>query len=506
MDTSARPFRLPHNLSLDQQVAFSLQVIGKYRQEILPLRKKITLCQQYHDPLIEQLKAWREKYHKAEQERERLKKENEKLKKKIEKLSKTNNRYQVALFDHGNFTHPDKRDKKTKGGQKGHADTNREVHEDYSSYKRERLFGKTCGNCGGTLSRVKAIRQKIFIDIVINPEVKKMIFESERQWCRSCHLEVSVRDIRTLPFTEYGINTFMIVMNLRFKAHASFSAIKTILHVSNGLTLSTSDVSNILSQASGFLGKRYEDLKRAVRKGDIMYNDETGWLIHGQKAWMWIMANEEVTVYFAAESRGKGIAEELYGNSKAAAMTDGLASYTNVIPKERHLYCWSHVLRFAFEETIRSKKTSVVVFLREELVRVYHIKETHPEYSKEQLEAVLRHEFDKLLSLSSREESFTNIQRRIRDQKEGLIRALLVTPDGTNNLAERELRNMAIKRSISHGSDTYKGMETSAIIGSVLQTLHRNKKLPFFPTLQSYITEGIREKHNQYVHTPYHDL
>lgn len=187
-------------------------------------------------------------------------------------------------------------------------------------------------------------------------------------------------------------------------------------------------------------------------------------------------------------------------------MTDGMKSYLNVIPRDKHLYCWSHVLRFAFEETIHSKKTSKAVVLREELVWIYHIKRTHPEYAKEKLEEIVEEKLDALLALKSDEESFINIQRRIKDQKEGLIRALLVTTDGTNNLAERELRNMAIKRSISHGSDTYNGMEKTAIIGSVLQTLHKNKQLPFFPTLKSYITAGIEEKHRQYLHTPYHDL
>lgn len=81
--------------------------------------------------------------------------------------------------------------------------------------------------------------------------------------------------------------------------------------ISHGLSLSKSDISNILKAACRYLGKRYEELKKKIRKGNILYQDETGWLIHGQKAWMWIMTNEEATVYFAAESRGKGIANSM---------------------------------------------------------------------------------------------------------------------------------------------------------------------------------------------------
>lgn len=105
-----------------------------------------------------------------------------------------------------------------------------------------------------------------------------------------------------------------------------------------------------------------------------MYNDETSWLVNGQKAWLWIMANKDVTVYVAAESRGKGIAQELYGDSQAYSMHDGLASYTHALPQEKHLYCWAHVLRFAHEETAMEQEGSPAKGFTEQLVKVYHLK------------------------------------------------------------------------------------------------------------------------------------
>lgn len=64
-----------------------------------------------------------------------------------------------------------------------------------------------------------------------------------------------------------------------------------------------------------------------------------------------------------------------------------------------------------------------------------------------------------------------NIMGRVVTQRNGLINALVYTPDGTNNLAERELCGMAIHRSISNGSGTFGGMETIAILASVVRTL-----------------------------------
>ena len=238
-------FQLPAGLSLEEQRNFCLATINRYRQELPHLRRQTTKLLQQRNDIHDEVTYWKEKYNKEKHETDNLKKENEKLKKEIEKLTKTNNRYQIALFDHGNFTHPDSKDKKVKGGQIGHADTNREKKEDYSLWQRKRIFAKTCGQCGKELNRVNATRQKILLDIVINPEVIKLIVESERQWCGTCKQEVATQDNRSLPFTEYGINTFMMVMLLRFKAHASMKNIATILAISNGLTIAKSDVANI---------------------------------------------------------------------------------------------------------------------------------------------------------------------------------------------------------------------------------------------------------------------
>lgn len=504
--TARLPFQIPSFVSSEKRVSFCKDVINKYRQELPLLRRKISVVEKQNMKSQDEVKYWKEKYNKTIEELRKTEKENEKLKQEIEKLTKTNNRYQIALFDHGNFKHRDDKNKKSKGGQNKHKDTNRENQvnfEGYENYQRKRIYASVCSHCGRSLKRVEAFKQKVLLDIVIKPEIVRLIIESERQWCSNCQKEVISRDSQSLPFTEYGLNTFMMALILRFKGHLSFYAISSVFFVAFGLSLPKSDVSNLLKQASAFLDSKYEELIKAVRAGEVIYADETGWSIKKQKAWMWIMANENATVYFAAESRGKGIADIMYGASQAFFMTDGFVSYTNTAAKDRHLLCWSHVLRFSFEETVNDEKDSYACFLRDELVRIYHIKKTHSEYSKEKLEEVLRYEFEKLLNLTSTEESFIKIQNRVKEQKEGLILALLVTSSGTNNLAERELRPMVLNRHVSYGSDTYKGMEASAILGSVMQTISRKEDL--LTELQLCLQIGVHEKYPQYTHLVYSD-
>ncbi len=470
------------------------------------LKKAHVLQKNKSDNLEEENKRLRK-------ENGKLKKENEKLKGEIEKLTKTNNRYRVSLFDHGNFKHPDNRQKKPKGGQKGHANTNKDGERDYASFKRKRIYAKACGGCGNPLNRTNSIKEKTLIDIEIHPQLIQVIIKSERQWCGNCKKEVRAFPVQSLPFTEYGMNTFMVVLYLRCKGKQSFGTISCTLNNLFGLPITKSGVGTILFQAKEYLGKKYEELKQAIRNGEIMYNDETGWSVRGKSAWMWIMTTPDkkqkdgsieagMTVYIAAESRGKGIFEEMYGNSKAVSMHDGYAGYESITGSEKTAYCWSHVIRFAFEETIKLEIQHIACLLRDRLVDLYQTIRENPEYAKEEKEIILRSELDSILSIKTADKIVKNIQQRIVTQKEGLILALLITEDGTNNLAEREFRQLAISRNISYGSDTYGGMETTAILASVVQTVFRDKTKPFFPTITSYLHQGIQQKHFQYKHTP----
>jgi transposase len=484
-----RPFVIPGNIPEDKQTDYCLSILDKYRKELKPLRKQISDLLRWKDHWREKAVEWEDKYKKSQEENREIVRENEKIKEKIGKLEKENNRYKIALFDHGNFKKLD-RSKKKKGGQPGHPNTNRETHEDYLTYKRKRIF-LTHHTCKNPLKRVNSTKQKILLDIVINPQVVKLILESERQWCGNCNKEVSARDQRSLPFTEYGINTFMMILLLRYRCCLSLSKTAMVLRIGYGLNISKSGVKNLLTQSKKYLKIRYNELIEIIRKGEIMYNDETGWKVRKKPAWMWIMANENITVYYASESRGKGIFEDMYSSSKAYSMHDGYRAYTK-IPKEKTMYCWSHILRFAHEEAHNEKADSQIVKLKNELVDIYHLKDT---LQKSKLETILREKLKSIIKRRFTQPSAIKVQNRVSDQKEGLINALLYTKDGTNNLAERELRQIVLSRKISFGSDTYEGMETAAVLASVVQTIYRDKNSDFFAQLTQSIRKGVSGKY-----------
>lgn len=485
-------FRIPRHLDDSQRLPYCMEIIGKYRDELPVLRKNVTVLKRQKQQAEDKAEDWKQKYQEEKQKNHELEKQIGKLEEDIERLTKTNNRYAVALFDHGNFKSVDSQGKKTKGGQPGHGDTNREAIENPQIYPRKRIYLSSCSECGTSVNRVTATQQKILFDIVLNPELVKLIVESERQWCSHCQKEVSATDEQSLPFTEYGINTLMMALLLRYRCLLSLSKISLVLSIGYGLEISQSGINSLFRQAKKYLGDTYKELKKTVREGAVMYNDETGWQVRGKNAWMWIMANEEATVYIAAESRGGGIAKEIYGNSQAYSMHDGLASYTSGIPQDKHLYCWAHVLRFAHEETHDKPPDHESIDLRDKLVELYHLKKNLLYEGKPlKFEREVHRRMNHLIKRKSKDSSVLAIQRRLRDQAAGLIRGLLVTPNGTNNFAEQELRPIALMRKISYGSDTYTGMETTAILASITQTLVRTKRDSFFPILATTLRAGV---------------
>lgn len=363
---------------------------------------------------------------------------------------------------------------------------------------------------------MKGSKAKILIDILVSTQLVQLLLESERQWCPNCQKEINARHPQTLPFTEYGLNTFMIIMVLRFRGNASAQTTTEILRYCFGLTISESVVLSILAQAKKYLQGKYDELQEAVRKGQIMYSDETGWLIKGDKAWMWIMATADTkdslgntipgkTVYVASESKGKDVFKQMYGNSTAYCMHDGNSSYESVTGKKFCLYCWAHVVRFAFEETVKLTSDHLACKIRDQLVELYLTIRENTQWSRKEKEVKLRLGLENILAIRSTDLTVNKILFRIGTQMEGLILALLLTEDGTNNLAEREFRKLVISRYISHGSASFEGMVTTAVLASVIQTLHRDRNNPLLPTLNSYLVSGIQEKYPQYKHPPSFD-
>ena len=79
-------FKIPSFVASEKRVDFCIDIINKYRQELPLLRRRNSILENKVMGSQNEIKYWREKYQKTEEELEEIKRENGKLKKEKEKL------------------------------------------------------------------------------------------------------------------------------------------------------------------------------------------------------------------------------------------------------------------------------------------------------------------------------------------------------------------------------------------------------------------------------------
>ncbi len=89
----------------------------------------------------------------------------------------------------------------------------------------------------------------------------------------------------------------------------------------------------------------------------------------------------------------------------------------------------------------------------------------------------LHAELDRLPAGSYTDPDNARLARRLREQREHLLRSLdHDAVDATNNPAEREIRPAVVARKLSAGNRTEAGAETHAVLASALRTCRRQGK------------------------------
>jgi hypothetical protein len=57
----------------------------------------------------------------------------------------------------------------------------------------------------------------------------------------------------------------------------------------------------------------YDLIIQQAQNSAVIHADETGWLIGGKSAWLWVFTNCELTIYAIRYSRAHGVIEEILG-------------------------------------------------------------------------------------------------------------------------------------------------------------------------------------------------
>jgi len=89
----------------------------------------------------------------------------------------------------------------------------------------------------------------------------------------------------------------------------------------------------------------YKNLLEALRKGDFIHADETGWKIDGENNWMWKFSNKKICVSHIDKGRGQKVVEEILGKEyDGVLISDFLSAYNKITTKAKQR-CLVHLLR-----------------------------------------------------------------------------------------------------------------------------------------------------------------
>lgn len=356
----------------------------------------------------------------------------------------------------------------------------RPIPKDSEVTKTVRFTLKRTGN--RTQNRT---RTRFFYTEDIPLDIKKIItkYEVEQEYVGKSWL--GKIPLPTAPVT-LGNNVRMLVATLITIERLSHKQVRDLLRMLFQIHISEGEIGNILESESRNLKTTYQSMKESIQKEDYHHLDETGWRIKGEPGFAWSMTGKSGdTVYDLGKSRGKGVAEDLRGNSDGVLISDDYGVYQ--LLAEHHQLCFAHLLRkfrdIASHEDFTDQEKIGCSRHYHDLKLIYSdlkdtLRKDNPLFHKDSFIG----RFQVLAKESSLDpKPLARIKATLLKNISKYLTCLSYPSIPlTNNEAERSLRHLVIKRKISFGSASKKGAENLSILLSVLLSLYRMDPTSYF--------------------------
>jgi transposase len=429
---------------------------------------------------------------------EKLKKQNDLLHSEVEELKRAGKR-QAAPFARRKLVEHPKRSGR-KAGQGKFTRREQPAPKRVDQTKKARLHG--CPQCGSRLSDIHKHEQFVADIPKIQPIITRFVTYSG--YCADCHQRVRSRHPeQTSQATGaagvmVGPRAKALAADLKHRLGGSYGKVSETLNDAFGLQVSRSGWCQADQRLAEAARPVYQDLIEVVQHSSVVHADETGWRIGILSAWLWVFANQEVTVYAIRDNRSSDVVVEILGRKFPGI----LASDCFVAYDDQRLKAWlkqkclSHLLK-DLKEMEESKTGRAVRFARDgtAILRAALILKAEkpgldPATFAQRAQA-LEAQLDILISRQRNLKDQDNVRfaRRLRKHRPHLLRFLYVDGlDATNNLAERQLRPGVIIRKTNGCNRTRSGAQVHSILASVLVTCRQHSVpiLDYMVSLQRF--------------------
>ncbi len=411
---------------------------------------------------------------------EQLRAEVERLKTELEQSRRAGKR-QAAPFSKGTL----KADPKRPGRKAGHPPSHRSASPPEQVDRTiEVSLPPDCPECQTSLSEAPVtIHDQYQIDL---PEPKPVVtrFRIPVARCPACDRRIQGRhpeqtsDALGSAAVQYGPRLLGFAADLKHRLGVSYRKCSSVLLTLTGLVVASAALARSGHRLRKLAQPSYDRLVEAARQSAVQHVDETGWKIGGRSAWLWVFADEHATLYRIRRSRAHGVVVEVLGEEFAGMLVSDCFLAYDPLPFAKQK-CLAHLLKSCREIEAAKTRGAVrfsrrVAALLRKAMALKRRRGAIGDRGYAGLRGKVHAELDRLLAGCYTDPDNARLARRLRKQREHLLRFLDHDEvDATNNLAEREIRPAVIARKLSAGNRTEAGAETHAVLASVLRTCRR---------------------------------
>ena len=298
-----------------------------------------------------------------------------------------------------------------------------------------------------------------------------VLYVVHRRFCLLCWREAEPRIEGVMPGHRFGNNLIRYAVNLRVREKLPYQSVGSIIKDTYKVEVTSQTIHNWCLKAADLSKPVYEDINLLANQGKVLHLDETGMPVEGENQWLWVKVTREATVYKVYGNRGSEALKHLIGGwGGGTAASDFYPTYSvlkRLVKGVRQQRSIPHLFRLV-DKAVEEAKSSEAEEIAQEVKGLFKLKSTQE--AKQKLEHLLERR-DKAIKSSKPLRRLAKTLRRHRDQ---LFTYMDLGIDGTNNLAEREIRPFVIFRKRAQCFRSWASAEAHAKLFTVWRTRLRN--------------------------------
>ncbi len=229
--------------------------------------------------------------------------------------------------------------------------------------------------------------------------------------------------------------------------------------------------SSARAACSDLVAVHAELVARANRSTTITM-DESGWRVGGNGKWLWVAANDELTLCWVADGRGFDQATQVIDADYGGMLVrDGYVVY-NHYEAATHQSCTAHLLRRCHElEAILPKADAKIPAAAKSILTDALAARDLPAAERTPAAVELRCRLDALCARDVGDDANRRLLKHLANQADALFTFLAIEGiPATNFRGEQAVRPCVVNRKTFGGNRTWAGAATQGVITSVLAT------------------------------------